>query len=70
MYEKLEEALQRISLLENALKSFDWQSYMDGSVTMFDVFGHDAVAARQLILEYIEEGYKIPNNEDILRETY
>lgn len=59
MYEKLEEALQRISLLENALKSFEWQSHMDGRATMFDLFGHDAVAARQLILEYIEDGYKL-----------
>lgn len=57
MYEKLEEALQRLQLLENALKTAPWTPV--GNATLFDLYGHDSVAARQLILEYIEEGYKI-----------
>lgn len=63
MYEKLEEALQRLQLLENALK-LAWVPV--GRASLFDLYGHDSVAARQLILEYIEEGYRLPKENSYI----
>ncbi|WQZ00961.1 hypothetical protein [Stenotrophomonas phage StenR_269] len=57
MYEKLEEAMESIAFIRNH--------------SLFPAVLKDILdMCEQDIKEYIEEGYKIPNNEDILRETY
>lgn len=52
MYRKLEEAMNRLNELPRALHTGDMTTVL-----------RKAVAARHLILEYIEEGYRMKQEE-------